>query len=609
MTRKSVKLIECTVLFALTLSSLFGQQPNIIHVDLGIDQFNLNNPAVEPTAFLVQFYSKEDAEKSTFRGGTILHRFPSSNARIREKRGKDGVLDRLVSVEFKTNDPLRIQTQLQQHPLIKSVDIDYLVFTEETSPNDALQSNQWALNTIQATKAWDITTGDPNVVIAVVDTGIWGQHPDLTSNMWTNQNEIPDNNIDDDQNGFIDDVYGWDFADNDNNPTDDRYHGTHVAGIAGGTGNNNIGITGVAWNTKLMPVKIFSESGGAPHTIALQGLQYAAANGAHVVNSSWGSYRYVRAMHDFFLEQGQENNILFVASAGNDTTTYPHYPSNYDHVMSIASTTSSDRLSDFSNFGFLISLAAPGSNIYSSVTLAKDPTGYTYLNGTSMAAPQVSGAAALLLSLNNAFSRQDLDYCLQLGVDYIYDPFLYKGRLNLFKALQKCQNPLSHPQIVLKKPFIQDLDYGFDLKGSIEQLPGSSFYYYEVKILKPELVGHPVNSGYPWEHVHRSTTLPILSHVPASSMLRVPGFPGKEHILRVDLPVSGYIYRAYLTFIDELTKGNLDQDDDVDLDDWAQFVSLNCMENSCSEADFNNDNSINLKDIHHWWIEFGNHLD
>ncbi|MFA6978580.1 MAG: S8 family serine peptidase [Ignavibacteriaceae bacterium] len=271
------------------------------------------------------------------------------------------------------------------------------------TPNDPLYPQQWGIPATQVDAVWDSTTGDTTQLIAILDTGVDWLHPDLKNKIWTNPNEIPDNGMDDDGNGYVDDVRGWDWINNDNNPTDDNSHGTHVAGIAAAEVNNGIGIAGVNWKAKILPLKVFQSSGRADAATIAQGIIYAKIIGATVINMSFGSYSRSMTMEGA-LENAYTTSVL-VAAAGNDgiwigpcSLCKPFFPAALAYVLGVqvigASFTNYDQDGPiFSEFPDLLNyeLSAPGTEILSSI-----PDGnYRIYSGTSMAAPLVSGAVSL----------------------------------------------------------------------------------------------------------------------------------------------------------------------------------------------------------------------
>jgi subtilisin family serine protease len=315
--------------------------------------------------------------------------------------------------------------------------------------NDTYSDSIWGLNRINAPIVWDSTTGSKNVVIAVIDTGVDYEHPDLAENIWKNPKEIRGNGIDDDDNGYIDDIHGWDFADKDNNPTDDHQlggHGTHVAGIIGAVGNNNLGVIGVSPNVSIMATKHFQSTDEEGYLReVIDGIYYAVDNGARIINLSFGSPSFDTQQYKA-LEYAYERNVLVIAAAGNSSRNIdeqPHYPASYDlpNIISVAATSKGatkeeDVLADFSNYGLnSVDLAAPGEDIYSTFPNNQ----YLTWSGTSMAVPHVTGAAALLLAANPNLSVLDLRYALLSNVyklDSLQDKVNTGGILDVEKAYQ-----------------------------------------------------------------------------------------------------------------------------------------------------------------------------
>ena len=290
---------------------------------------------------------------------------------------------------------------LGRSPVVKWAGPDAVLSVADL-PSDPRLNELWGLtgaNGIDAPGAWAHSLGDPSVVVAVIDTGVDLDHPDLEANIWTNSGEIAGNGIDDDGNGYIDDLHGWDFVNDDSDPNDDHNHGTHVAGTIAGVAND-IGVVGVAPGVQIMALKFLSASGGGYSSDAVSALSYAIANGASISNNSWGGGGSSGAMSGM-LDQAAAVDHLFVAAAGNsnsDNDTWPTYPASYpqDIVLTVASTQIDGNRSSFSNYGELgVDVAAPGSAILSTVFGG----GYATYSGTSMATPHVVGVAALVRSV------------------------------------------------------------------------------------------------------------------------------------------------------------------------------------------------------------------
>lgn len=329
-----------------------------------------------------------------------------------------------------------------------------------TTPNDPMIGQQYHLERIKAFDAWGLTTGSRNVKVAIVDDAVKITHPDLADNVWINPGEIPDNGIDDDGNGFIDDVNGWDAADNDNNPNPPANppfiwgesaftHGTHCAGIAAGVTNNQIGIASVSHNVSLIGVKATKNSAIIPLAIGnpAEGVDYAIKVGADIVSMSFGGEQ-ASGFNTLvtLINAGHDLGIIFVAAAGNNgdgsggmgTTNAINYPAGFDNVLAVGATDSLDIKPGFSQYGTWIDVMAPGAAVYSSLAWTQE---YGYQDGTSMACPLVAGTLALMKSYKPDASKADLINCLKLGCDNIdaqnsqFAGQMGAGRINAYNSL------------------------------------------------------------------------------------------------------------------------------------------------------------------------------
>lgn len=311
-------------------------------------------------------------------------------------------------------------------------------YTQNSIPDDTYYNNQWGLSQINAPDAWNITTGSSKVIIAVVDSGIDLNHSDLKADIWVNKGEIPGNGIDDDHNGYIDDIYGWNFVTGNNNVTDDDGHGTHIAGIIAAVGNNSKGVTGVMWSATIMPLKFLDSDGNGYVDDAVSAIRYATKMGASIISCSWGGNEYSKALKDVI----DASSALVVCAAGNDESSKdddvsPIYPACFtsQNIISVAATDENDNLASFSDYGInSVDVAAPGTSICSTLPGSH----YGYMQGTSMAVPYVSGLAGLIKSIRPDLTALQIKYTILNNVDYISSlagKILTGGRINVFKAL------------------------------------------------------------------------------------------------------------------------------------------------------------------------------
>ena len=320
-------------------------------------------------------------------------------------------------------------------------------------PNDPMFKDQWALDNngqgggkekadLSALKAWLKTQGSTDVVVAVLDSGVDYTHPDLVANMWLRPDNVPQ--YKDDELGTFNDLHGFNATNNQSDPMDDNGHGTHCSGIIGAEGDNDEGIAGINWKVQIMPLKFMGRGGFGTTKDAIEAINYAIdrkQNGVNVrvINASWGSTQYSKALEDAIRAAG-EAGILFVAAAGNngtDNDKYKHYPSNYElpNVISVAALDRNDQLASFSNFGIkTVHIAAPGKDIIS--TWLNDS--YREASGTSMATPYIAGTAALILANEPKLSVEKLrERILQSAdkIDSLNGKVENGGRINAAKAL------------------------------------------------------------------------------------------------------------------------------------------------------------------------------
>jgi hypothetical protein len=392
---------------------------------------------------------------------------------------------------------LKINTKsnYQDHPCVEYMEPNYKFKLETTSvtrkkPNDPEFNQLWGLEKIQAEKAWDIHTGNSDVIIAVIDTGVDYNHPDLKYNMWKNPGEIAANGIDDDNNGYIDDIYGYDFANDKSEPMDDNSHGSHVAGIIAASGDNTKGITGVNWSAKIMALKV-TQYGSINTDDAISAIEYAKLMGAKIINASWhiDADDHPKALYDA-IQVAKDAGILFVTAAGNKSRNIDsdnpfaclQCPASYDldNIISVAATDENDSLYSRSNFGNIsIDIAAPGTNIYSSIPNSS----YTKNSGTSMAAPYVTGVASLLWSKNPNFTYREVKDIILSNVDQIdvlKEKTVSGGRLNAYKTLHNTNSTVTRTKkpVAICKASVNNFIVQFDASNSFGNIKSYKWIIY-----------------------------------------------------------------------------------------------------------------------------------
>ncbi len=409
-------------------------------------------------------------------------------------------LNKSISVE----DAVR---RAKEDPRVEYAEPDYLVYAMDTVPNDPFFTQLWGMSkagcsicdpgfetpNIDATRAWDITTGSDDIVAVVLDTGVDLQHEDLSDNAWVNPREIAGNGVDDDGNGFVDDVNGWNFFDGTNKTFRDNgedFHGTHVAGSIGAVGNNGRGVTGVAWHVKIMSLKFLGGSQGKGSTSnAVRGINYAIdmrnrGVNVRVINASWGGGSDSQALRQAIADANNAG-ILFVCAAGNDGNnidSFPDFPASYapdlPNAISVAAVSIGGSLASFSNVGHhSVSLAAPGVNIMS--TLPTNSGGYGSLSGTSMSTPYVSGIAVLVWSREPSLTPGEVKQRIidtSEPLPSLVSLVARSGRASAYDALTNRISPPQTPAVLgvqFSKRMVTINGFGFVNGSSIIEVDGT----------------------------------------------------------------------------------------------------------------------------------------
>lgn len=379
--------------------------------------------------------------------------------------------------------------QIATQKLSKYFDAEYVVenvkmhaFIDDSDPR---RSEQWALDMVKANEAWGLSFGKSSVVVAVIDTGIGLNHEDLKANLWVNTKEIPNNNIDDDNNGYIDDINGWDFHGKDKDPTDETGprnpgHGTHCAGIIGADCGNELGVCGISPSVSLMALRFLGKDGSGDLFASTKAVEYAVNNGAHIISASWGANIPESTAKPIIeaIAKAEEKGVIFVAAAANDGKSNDKanvYPANAQtpHMISVAASNSSDAKPTWSNYGRKVDIAAPGADILSTI-----PGGYQKLSGTSMATPMVSGIVALMKSIDiNLTGAQARSILQSTGADVNIETASNK-RVDAHKALQAVANK-ELTVVPAAKTFKVNDEFSFSAFGGVAP--------YKFKSLNPDI--------------------------------------------------------------------------------------------------------------------------
>jgi hypothetical protein len=374
-----------------------------------------------------------------------------------------------VAMRLSAGELLKVQSD----PRVSLVELN-VSYQKANLPNDYYINNQWYLKRIRADRAWSLVHDSPEMVVAVIDSGVQISHPDLKNNIWVNKKEIAGNGRDDDKNGFVDDINGWDFVNNVADPApkfklgysaDGVVHGTVIAGVLAASGDNRTGVAGVTWSAQIMPLKALDDRGLTDTVKVVAAINYAVAQKVNVINLSFIGANYSRSLEEA-IRRAYQAGIVVVAAGGNELgqgfgqslTDKPMYPVCLDGsatenmVIGVAATDSLDRKANFSGYGNCIDIAAPGIGIYSTSVYAPkqnkagaefDQLYDGYWSGTSLAVPMVSGAVALIAQINPLLRPDQIKALLLESVDktsLINDSYADRigtGRLNLYAAVAK----------------------------------------------------------------------------------------------------------------------------------------------------------------------------
>ena len=369
---------------------------------------DINGPAYVEGELLVKFkpgFSVQSTDQKVAEvNGTAVETIPAINT---------------VKVEVPAGQEQSAVAQLQARSDVEYVELNYIAYALDT-PNDPSYVSQWGLPKIDMPNAWQIGEGSSDVVVAVIDTGIDLDHPDLSCTVPDGEPKLTN---------------GWDYANGDSSADDDHSHGTHVAGIISACTDNDVGIAGVAPNVRLMPVKVLDSGGSGSYSDVANGIIYATNNGADIINLSLGGSAGNSTLASA-VQYANNNGVLVIAASGNAGASSIYYPAAYSEAMAVGATDSTDYRAYYSNYGNGLDVVAPGSSIYSTV-----PGSYAYKSGTSMATPHVAGLAALIWSLDPALSNTEVRQIIQSTTDDKgsagYDIYYGHGRINAYAALER----------------------------------------------------------------------------------------------------------------------------------------------------------------------------
>ena len=398
---------------------------------------------------LLKNFRKRQVQLKSLRGENS--KFPAQkHKRILErlkrvpKNTKVPDLGRIYKIRLDCGSRQSVEEALEEYrsnPYVEYAELNYIV-SANSIPNDPLYADQWSLGKVAAQEAWNIYTGSSQTIVAVLDTGVDYNHRDLQDNMWINEAELNGTEgVDDDENGYVDDIHGYNFIYNNGDPIDDYGHGTYCSGIIAARGDNDFDITGICWNTRIMALKFMGLFGDGSTSDAVLAVYYAVENGADIISNSWSTPNESLLLKDA-VDYAHSQGVIIVASAGNDDSDLPQYPACYRNVISVAATNSDDQRWPYSNYGDGVDIAAPGVDVLSlsaeGTSIGTSNNGYTtILSGTSTACPHIAGACALLLSTNPLMTFDQVYSVLTRTADPISPGIcLSNGRVNLSGAMR-----------------------------------------------------------------------------------------------------------------------------------------------------------------------------
>lgn len=458
----------------------------------------------------IESFHSESPKTPDFAPGELIVKFRQGNApeipsdisgKIQEMRTMR--IQFVDSLPIKTNgkiyrikidensDIISAAKELMKNPDIEYAEPNYVLRTFEV-PNDPNFTQQWSLNRTNASLGWDIATGNSSVIIAIIDTGVDWDHPDLAANIWNNTDETPDNSIDDDSNNYTDDVRGWDFVDDttgtpytctdddcdtaDNNPMDFNGHGTHCAGVAGAVTNNSVGVAGVCRNCTIMPLRAGWDCDSGYGCIltsdAAEAVAYAADNGAKVISMSFGYNASTQTLKNA-IDYAYGKGAVILAASGNTNEAALHYPAAYDNVIAVTATKNNDARADYSNYGYWTDVSAPGgygTGASQKILSTVFDDSYDTMQGTSMACPFVAGLAGLILSKNSTYTPLEVETIILSSTDPLTSSYyIGTGRVNVLKALER-----NYTNIAKLSQGLDNLSFFCNVTGGFQINSGSN---------------------------------------------------------------------------------------------------------------------------------------